>query len=175
MRSFVYTLGLIAESKHNKIEERYGIATLRERLATRKQQFSDGCGIVPMFRENTNDQTEGKRSEPPVRRRPRNAAALVSARRTADDRYEIWLRRGAVRRVYSARERRGGAQLPNADAECRGQRHRDHRGPERHGAAPGAAGLATGQCAAVWVLPERADYAGGGTAETETQADRRRD
>ena len=55
-----------------------------------------------------------------------------------------------------------------------GKTRRDHRRAERESRAPGAGMLATGQRAAVRLLPERPDHGRRRVAQAEAQADRRR-
>src|SRR6202035_3883542 len=72
------------------------------------------------------DSIEGEWSRAVVRRRSRNASALVPARCFGADRIEVWLRRWALRRMHGPREWTGHAILRGSDA--RYGRKRSHDG-----------------------------------------------
>src|SRR6185369_2172960 len=137
-----------------------------------------GKGLPAFHKERRTYEKDGVHSQwryPLLHRRPRDAAVMVSARRTAPDRHQIRLRQGALRGLHGADRRRGGAQLRHADEERGGKEDRDHRGLERQGGSSAAEGLGRVQRAAVRLLPERPAHAGGGAAQGEAEADRRRD
>ena len=58
------------------------------------------------------------------------------------------------------------------DEERGRQEDHHHRGPERQGRSSAAEGLGGVQRAAVRLLPERPDHAGGGAAQGKAEADR---
>ena len=118
--------------------------------------------------------TDGQRRRAQLRRRRRDAPALVPARRAADDGHQVRLRHGAVRRLHRAPGRRRGALVQHADERRRRQEGHHHRRARRQGPASAAGGLARAGRAAVRLLPVGADHAGGGAAGNEEEAHRRR-
>src|ERR1035441_9418643 len=121
--------------------------------------------------EIEDDSTQSEWGRPPVRRRSRHALAVVSARCARHDRHEIWLRHGALRRLYRSSRRRGRPELLHINEGCGRQERHDHRRIGRAWRSSGAASLEEQQRPAVRLLPEWADHAGCRVAERETEAD----
>ncbi|CAA9228234.1 MAG: Isoquinoline 1-oxidoreductase alpha subunit, partial [uncultured Acetobacteraceae bacterium] len=116
----------------------------------------------------------GERHRTPLRGRPGDAAALVSARRVGPHRHQVRLRPGAVRRLHCPRGRFGRAGLPNAALGRGGRQGHDHRGPVAGRRAPGPGRVARAQRVAVRLLPNGADHAGGGVPQGHAEPDGRR-
>ena len=103
----------------------------------------------------------------------RYAAALGGARRARAHRHQVRLRRGAMRRLYRARQRPVGACLRDAGVGGRGQESHHHRGPLAGGRPSAAESVGRGAGAAVRLLPVGPDHAGRGAAREEQEADTR--
>ena len=127
----------------------------------------------PNERERTAWSTYGEWTGARIRRRSVDAAHVVPARRAWPDRHEIRLRRRAVRRLHRPSQRRGGPLLRRR--RCRmsaGKSVVTIEGLAPQGRASGAGRLARSQRAAMRLLPDRPDHAGGGAAGEEAGADR---
>src|SRR5580692_6231899 len=95
-------------------------------------------------------------------------------RAIADDRDQVRLRRGPVRRLYSSSQWRSRAVLPDLDQRCGRQEDHDHRRPQRQGRPSAAEGVDRRAGSAMRLLPVRADHAGGVAARQEQQSDQGR-
>src|ERR1700761_5662861 len=85
------------------------------------------------------------------------------------------MRRGPVRCLHRARQRRSGAVVPDLDQRRRRQEDHHHRRPEREGRSSLAEGLDRRAGAAMRLLPVRPDHAGGKPARQEQQSHQGRD
>src|ERR1700722_742016 len=95
-------------------------------------------------------------------------------RAIADDRDQVRLRRGPVRRLYSSSQWRSRAVLPDLDQRCGRQENHDHRRPQCQGRSSAAEGVDRRAGSAMRLLPVRADHASGVAARQEQQSDQGR-
>src|SRR6185295_14913702 len=122
-----------------------------------------------------NGKTQHQRHDSGPGGRTRHSAALGHPRTGRLDRYEIRLRRRAMRRLLGAHQRCAGALLLHAGGRREGHRQdRHHRGPVGGFFAPRAEGVGDGGRAAMRLLPVGPDHGGGIAAQAEAEADRRR-
>ena len=100
-----------------------------------------------------------------LRRRSQPAAAVVSARCFGIDRNQVWLRHGAVRRLYRAPGRKSDPLVRDQhERDCRKRDHH-HRSDFQRRAASGAAEVDRVQRPAMRLLPVGTDHAGHFLAE----------
>src|SRR4051812_8680330 len=90
-------------------------------------------------------------------------------RGVADDRHQVRLRRGPVRRLHRACQWRGGALVPDHGQRRRRQEDHHHRGVVAEGRSSLAEGVDRRAGAAMRLLPVRPDHAGGLAARQEHQ------
>src|SRR3954468_10980394 len=105
--------------------------------------------------------------------RARHATALGHPRACRTDRYQIRLRRRAMRCLLGAHQRRGAAILLDPALRREGERQdRHHRGALGQFNPSGAEGLGLGRRTAMRLLPVGPDHGGGRAAQEEPEADR---
>src|SRR4029077_13118939 len=116
------------------------------------------------------------RQRTPLRSRYRtgNAPAMGNPRRDRPHRHEIWLRHRSMRRLHGPYRRPGRALLFAAGRGCRRAEDNHHRGTVVGDQASGAAGLDRRGCAAMRLLPIRADHGGGRLPYRSAEPRRRR-
>src|SRR5207237_9600800 len=100
--------------------------------------------------------------------------ALGPQRRPRSRGHEVRLRRGAVWRVYGAREGCSNALVRDASRGGEGRRRHDDRGSVGRRHAPAATRVGGGGRPAMWVLPGGATDVGGSATEENAEPDRRR-
>src|SRR5437868_9099054 len=97
---------------------------------------------------------------------------MGAAGRSQDDRNEVWMRYGALRRLYGSHRRRGDTILHHHGRQCRGGRsdyYRSHRRDSRW--REGAAGLARSGRRSVRILSVGADHGGSCAAGEQSTPD----
>ena len=107
------------------------------------------------------------------RRRRIHPHPLGPARHAGHDRHQVRLRRGAVRRLHRAPQRRGHPLLRHADCRGRGPEDHHHRSRGDRPRRPGrAAGLGQARRGPVRLLPERSDHERHRTAQGQPETQR---
>src|ERR1700682_3761899 len=99
---------------------------------------------------------------------------MVPARRFGDDRIQIWLRRWAMRRMYSPRKWTSQAILRNSHARYGWKRDHNRRRYRDEWTASSSESLDANQRAAMWLLPSGTDHAGGRSIEHQKESDQPR-
>src|SRR5438093_287766 len=118
-----------------------------------------GSGDGARGRPDGRGHFEGQRQEAHGGRTAGHAPALGTARRHRTDRYQVRLRRGAVRSLHGASRWPADPLLRHAGGRGRGQNRHDHRGGGGRTDRPqGAAGLARSRGRPVRLLPVRPDH-----------------
>ena len=121
-------------SRHNAAS---GVSRCNASVRTTGRRAGDNA--APPRRRHADDEPDDQRPQRRRRRRadrPRHAAAVGAARRAADDRHQIRLRRGRLRCLHRAGRWRAGALVRDAAVVAAGQGRAHDRRPRRRPAVP---------------------------------------